>query len=94
MGGAGDQLSSNLFYHLKRAPKLIISVQMRPLTIFLDYYFITISPGKKTTNQHASVICLLAKIGKFHILYIGAWNFHSSVLGYAESDGAIFIKIC
>ena len=45
-------------------------------------------------NKHASVILLVAKkIQNSTFLQIGAWNLHSMVLWYVESDGVIFVKI-
>ena len=70
-------MPSNFFGHLKRALELFISVRMSPLATFQDHLVDTMTPGekkkkkrkkkKKKNNKHAPVICLLAKITKFHI---------------------------
>jgi hypothetical protein len=67
---------------------------MCPCSIFYNYWFDAITPGKninKKKNTHPWSI-FWQKFKRFHILQMGNWNFYKRVLGYPESDCVIFIK--
>ena len=60
-------MPSNFFGLDTRTLELLISVRMKLTRQSRSNGSIRLPLGKKQTNKHASVICLVAKNAKFHI---------------------------